>query len=128
MLRLARLFTSRPLCMLPALGFCMVPRALADGLKLERPPAGIAPTWLCAIDCRRLAVCCWNDAGRDMLLCAVPTKRCEAVLCIVAGAAGRPLADRLAREGTTGRLPAIMRAPRICSLLAPMALTGPEPK
>ena len=63
------------------------------------------------MDCRRLAVCCWNDAGRDRLLCADPTKCCEPVLRIVDGAAARPLADKLAREGTTGRLPAIMRAP-----------------
>jgi hypothetical protein len=31
---------------------------------------------------------------------------------MVEGAAARPLADKLAREGTTGRLPAIMRALR----------------
>jgi hypothetical protein len=63
------------------------------------------------MDCRRLAVCCWNDAGRDTLLCADPKKCCEPLLRIVDGAAARPLADKLAREGTTGRLPAIMRAP-----------------
>lgn len=117
----------------PALGFCIeleafAPRKPAEPAALARPPAGIAPTWFCAIDCRRLAVCCWNDAGRDMLLRADPTKCCAPVLRTVDGAAARPLADKLAREGTTGRLPAIIRAPLNCSRLAPTAVTRPAPK
>ncbi len=55
---------------IPALGRCiplLAPRAVNS--PLERPPAGIAPTWFCAIDCRRFEVCCWNDAGRAVLLC-----------------------------------------------------------
>jgi len=34
---------------------------------------------------------------------------------MVDGAAARPLADKLPRDGTTGRLPAIIRAPLNCS-------------
>src|SRR5579864_5442905 len=95
----------------PALGFCppILPRAVVSPAK--RPPAGTAPTWLCCIVCRRLAVCCWNETGREMLLCD-PKKRCAPPLRIVADDAARPLADRLARDGTTGRLPAIILAPR----------------
>ena len=63
-----------------------------------------------------------------MLLCADPKKRSEPPLRTVDGAAARPLADKLARDGTTGRLPAIMRAPLICSRLAATALTRPVPK
>jgi len=127
---LVELFISLPPAV-PALGFCIEleaipPRKPAEALA--RPPAGTAPTWFCAIDCRRLAVCCWNDAGRAMLLWAEPTKCCEPVLRTVDGAAARPLADKLAREGTTGRLPAIMRAPLNCSRLAPTAVTRPAPK
>ena len=66
--------------------------------------------WFCCIVCRRLAVCCWNDTGRATLLCTDPKKRSEPFRT-VEGAAARPLADKLARVGTTGRLPAIMRAP-----------------
>lgn len=62
-----------------------------------------------------------------MLLCD-PKNRCEPLLRIVDGAAARPLADRLAREGTTGKLPAIMRAPLSCAPLAGIALTLPAPK
>jgi hypothetical protein len=47
---------------------------------------------------------------------------------MVAADAARPLADKLAREGTTGRLPAIMRAPRNCWPDAATALTRPAPK
>ena len=108
--------------------FAVVPWNPEDCPPLTRPPAGTAPTWLRCIACRRLAVCCWNDTGRATLLCAVPTKRCEPVLRTVDGAAARPLADKLAREGTTGKLPAIMRAPRNCALVAAEALTGPAPK
>src|SRR6202011_3423377 len=128
-LRLAELFICLPPTA-PALGFCIelaaVPRKPAE--PPARPPAGIAPTWFCAIDWRRLAVCCWNDAGRAILLRAEPTKCCAPTLRIVDGAAARPLADKLAREGTTGRLPAIMRAPLNCSRLAPTAVTRPAPK
>lgn len=131
-LRFAELFISRP-PNVPALGFCielvaLAPRKPADPPALIRPPAGIAPTCLCAIDCRRLAVCCWNDAGRAILLCAEPTNRCDPPPRMVDGAAARPLADKLAREGTTGRLPAIMRAPLNCARLAPTAVTRPAPK
>jgi hypothetical protein len=129
-LRFAELFSLSPA--VPALGFCIelyavAPRNPADVPALVRPPAEIAPTWFDAIDCRRLAVCCWNDAGRATLLCE-PKKFCEPPLRIVEGAAARPLADRLARDGTTGRLPAIMRAPLNCARLAPMAVTRPAPK
>ena len=34
---------------------------------------------------------------------------------MVEGAAARPLADKLARVGTTGMLPVIMRAPLNCA-------------
>jgi hypothetical protein len=61
-------------------------------------------------------------------LCTDPKKRSDPPLRIVEGAAARPEADRLAREGTTGRLPAIMRAPFNCSGLAAIALTWPAPK
>jgi hypothetical protein len=46
----------------------------------------------------------------------------------VEGAAARPLADKLACVGNTGRLPAIMRAPLSCCGVAPMARTLPAPK
>jgi hypothetical protein len=78
--------------------------------------------------CRRFAVCCWNDCGREAVLCTDPKKRCGPPLRTVDGAAARPLADKLARDGTTGRLPAIMRAPLICSRLAAAAVTRPAPK
>src|SRR5579864_4968245 len=108
----------------------MVPTALGPrpaNAAFERPPAGTAPTWLCCIVCRRLAVCCWNETGRAKLLCD-PKKRCEPPLRTVEGEAARPLAERLACEGTTGRLPAIIRAPLICSRVAAVALTLPAPK
>jgi hypothetical protein len=122
---------SRP-ATVPALGFCIepdaaAPRNPADVPALVRPPAVTAPTWFAAIDCRRLAVCCWNEAGRATLLCD-PKKLCEPPLRIVEGAAARPLADKLALDGTTGRLPAIMRAPLNCARVAPMAVTRPAPK
>jgi hypothetical protein len=63
-----------------------------------------------------------------MLLRADPTNRCEPALRIVDGAAARPLADKLACVGTTGRLPAIMRAPLICARFAAIADIRPEPK
>src|SRR5271165_3811876 len=77
--------------------------------------------------CRRLAVCARNDCGRERLLCTDPKKRSEP-LRTVEGAAERPLADKLARDGTTGRLPAIMRAPPNCSRVAAVAVTRPAPK
>jgi hypothetical protein len=46
----------------------------------------------------------------------------------VDGAAARPLADKLACEGTTGRLPAIMRAPLNCAWLTATGVTLPAPK
>ena len=36
--------------------------------------------------------------------------------------------DKLARDGTTGRFPAIMRAPLSCSCVAADAVTWPAPK
>jgi hypothetical protein len=115
----------------PVLERCAVvaapaPRA-ADSPAPSRPPAGIAPTWFCAMLCRRLAVCCWNDCGREALLCTAP-KKCSEPPRIVDGAAARPLAERLEREGTTGRLPAIMRAPLNCERLAAAGVTRPAPK
>ena len=114
----------------PAPGFCIVPAVpvpRAIDSPPERPPAGTAPTRLCCIVCRRLAVCCWNDCGRDAELCTEPKKWSDP-LRTVEGDAARPLADRLARDGTTGRLPAIMRAPPNCWRLAAVARTGPPPK
>jgi len=62
-----KLLTSR-LAGIPALGRCIeFPLCAANWLAF-RPPAGIAPTWLCCIVCRKLAVCCWNETGRAMLL------------------------------------------------------------
>jgi hypothetical protein len=132
-LRFTGLAVSLPPWNVPALGFCidpdpLAPRKPADWLALVRPPAGTAPTWLCCMVCRKLAVCCWNDTGRATLLCVEPKNRCDPVLRTVEGAAARPLADKLARDGTTGRLPAIMRAPLICSRLAAMGATRPAPK
>jgi hypothetical protein len=77
--------------------------------------------------CRRLAVSAWNDCGRDALLCTEPKKWSEP-LRTVDGAAARPLADKLARDGTTGRLPAIMCAPLNCDRVAAPAVTRPAPK
>lgn len=116
-----------PLARMPALGRATLLRPRAAKSTAERPPAGIAPTRLCCMDCRRLAVCWWNETGRATLLC-VPKNRCEPPPRIVEGAAARPLAERLAREGTTGRLPAIMRAPLICCALAATGRTLPAPK
>jgi hypothetical protein len=63
-----------------------------------------------------------------MLLRADPMKCCAPALRIVDGAAARPLADKLARDGTTGKLPAIMRAPLIWARFAAIADMRPEPK
>ena len=97
----------------PALGRCIVPCAATDP-PVTRPPAENPFTWLCRMVCCKCAVSCWNDAGRATLLCTEPKKRSEPPLRTVDGAAARPLAERLARDGTTGRLPAIMRAPFSC--------------
>lgn len=78
------------------------------------------------MDCRRLDVCCWNDAGRTAL--CDPKNRSEPPLRTVEAAAARPLADKLARDGTTGRLPAIMCAPPSCARVAAIAVTRPAPK
>src|SRR5215469_2138445 len=112
---------------IPALGRCIEPASRDANAELERPPAGTAPIRLCCMVWRRLAVCCEKDAGRAMLLCA-PKNRCGPPLRTVDGAAARPLADKLAREGTTGRLPAIMRAPLSCVRLAGIAAARPAPK
>jgi hypothetical protein len=47
---------------------------------------------------------------------------------MVEAGAARPLADRLARVGKTGRLPAIIRAPLNCCGVAAEARTLPAPK
>src|ERR1700683_5096143 len=46
---------------------------------------------------------------------------------MVEGAAARPLADKLARVGTTGMLPVIMRAPLNCAWVAATAVVLPAP-
>src|SRR5579864_4994803 len=56
------------------------------------------------------------------MLLWLPKKRCVPPLRTVDGAAARPLADRLARVGTTGRFPVIMRAFLNCAPLAGTAL------
>ena len=106
-LRVAGLFISRD-AGVPALGFCIVPLAATPVLAPTRPPACTGVMWLRCMACCNWAVCRSNDAGRDAA-CPLPKKRC-AVPCTVPGAAARPLADKLARDGTTGRLPVIMRA------------------
>jgi len=130
--RVAVLFISRPPCNAPALGFIVpavvVPRAKPDSPPLMRPLAEIAETWFCCMVCRRLAVCCWNDSGWATLLCTDPKKRSEPPLRTVEGAAARPLADRLDRDGITGRLPAICRAPLNCSRVTATGLAPPVPK
>lgn len=104
------LFTPRLGADVPALGFCIVPlEAALVPLAATRPPACTGVTWLCCMDCCRRAACCWKGTGRDALA-VLPKKCCGPPLRIVDGAAGRPLADKLARVGTTGRFPVIMRA------------------
>lgn len=72
--------------------------------------------------CCKRAVCCWNDAGRAAFP-ALPKKRCcGPALRTVDGAAARPLADKLALVGTTGRFPVIMRAFLNCAPLTGTAL------
>ena len=111
----------------PEFDRCIVPREATDP-PIERPPAENPFTWLCCMVCCKCAVSCWNDAGRATLLCTDPKKRSEPPLRMVDGAAARPLADRLEREGTTGKLPAIMRAPPNCWRVTGDALTRPAPK
>jgi hypothetical protein len=114
-LRLAELFGSLPEVE-PALGFpddAFDARRDSAALVAAERPAVTGAKWLCCMDCCRCDVCCWKDSGRDALW--VPAKCCEPVLRIVEGAAARPLADKLARVGTTGTLPVIMRAPLNCS-------------
>ena len=88
-----------------------VPRDSTAPVRVR--PAVTGEKWLCCIDCCRCDVCCWNDSGCDVL--CVPKKCCDALLRIVDEAAARPLADKLARVGTTGRLPVIIRAPLNCA-------------
>src|SRR5271168_761345 len=111
------LFISLPGAVVLALGF---PAAAGDADRdsiepgpVARAPAATGEKWLCCMDCCRCAVCCWNDSGCDVL--CVPKKCCDALLRIVDEAAARPLADKLARVGTTGRLPVIIRAPLNCA-------------
>jgi len=106
-LRVAGLFISRD-AGVPALGFCIVPLAATAVLAPTCPPACTGVMWFRCMACCNRAVCRSNDAGRDAAR-PLPKKRC-AVPCTVPGAAARPLADKLARVGTTGRLPVIMRA------------------
>ena len=107
-LRVAGLFISRD-AGVPALGFCIVPlAAMAVLAPTPRPPACTGVMWFRCMACCNWAVCRSNDAGRDAAR-PLPKKRC-AVPCTEPGAAARPLADKLARDGTTGRLPVIMRA------------------
>ena len=89
-----------------------VPREPMLPMPVERP-AVTGLKWLCCMDCCRCAVCCWNDCGCEAL--CVPKKCRELLLRMVEGAAARPLADKLAREGTTGKLPVIMCALLNCS-------------
>jgi hypothetical protein len=134
-LRLTGLFISRPPWKppVPAFGLCIEPagfvlRANPDSPPFMRPPAEIAEMRFCCIVCRRLAVSCWNDSVCATLLCTDPKKRSEPPLRTVDGAAARPLAERLARDGTTGRLPAICRAPLNCSRVTATGLIPPAPK
>lgn len=122
--RLPMLFICR-FAEMPALGrILLLPRAI----KAERPPAGTAPTWLCCIVWRRLDCCCRNETGRAIVPRAGAKKRCEPPLRTVEAAAARPLADKLACVGRTGRFPAIIRAPLSCCGVALMARTLPAPK
>lgn len=124
--RLPKLFICRA-AGTPALGRMLLPPRAANA-ALERPPAGTAPTWLRCMACRRLDCCCWNETGRVAVPRADPKKCCAPPLRMVDGAAARPLADKLACVGTTGKLPAIMRAPFNCSRVADIAPTLPAPK
>jgi hypothetical protein len=90
------------------------------------PPALMGEKWFCCIVCCKFAACCSNDCVCAVL--CVPKKCCAPPLRMVDGAAARPLADRLARVGTTGKFPVIMRAPLNCSCVAATALTRPVPK
>lgn len=125
-----KLLNSPPRAAVPALGLALEPakppRDPANPEFVARLPAVKPFTWFCAMVCCMRDCSRWNDAGRAILLCA-PKKRCEPPPRIVEGAAARPLADKLARDGTTGRLPAIMRAPLICERVAAIALTRPAP-
>lgn len=129
--RLPELLNSPPRAAVPALGLLLEPanppRDAADPVLLAWLPAVNPFTWFCAIACCICDCSCWNEAGRAVLLCD-PKKRSEPPLRIVDEDAARPLADRLARDGTTGRLPAICRAPLICERVAAIALTRPAPK
>lgn len=108
--------------------------ALADE-AVDMPRDALAPvlalavtglTWFARIADCRCAVCCWNDSECDAL--CVPKKCCGAPLWMVEAAAALPLADRLARAGTTGMLPVIMCALLNCAWLAAIAEVRPDPK
>lgn len=124
--RLPELFVDCRFEGVPGLGRCIVPCAVTDP-PLTRPPAENPFTWLCCMAWCKCAVSCWNDAGRATLLCADPKKCSAPPLRTVDDAAARPLADRLARDGTTGKLPAIMRAPLNCWRVTGDAVTRPAP-
>jgi hypothetical protein len=126
-LRLLALFVDCRFEGVPGLGRCIVPCAATDP-PFTRPPAENPFTWPWCMACCKCAVSCWNDAGRATLLCADPKKCSARPLRTVDGAAARPLADRLARDGTTGKLPAIMRAPPNCWRVTGDAVTRPAPK
>jgi len=87
----------------PALGFCIVPLAATPVFAPTCPAACTGVMWFRCMACCNRAVCRSNDAGRDAAR-PLPKKRC-AVPCTVPGAAARPLADKLARDGTTADCP-----------------------
>src|SRR5712692_9787134 len=125
------LFVPRLGAGVPALGLCIVPAAAVPRspapLAATRPPACTGVTWLCCMDCCKRAACCWNGTGRGAFA-VLPKKCCGPPLRIVDGAAGRPLADKLARVGTTGRFPVIMRAFLNWLCVAATAVALPAPK
>lgn len=119
--RAPTVLVSRPPCITPVF------RRTADSPS-ERLPAWKPATWFCCMLCCKCVVSCWNDCGCATLLCTTPKKCSEFPPRIVDGAAARPLADRLEREGTTGKLPAIMCAPPNCSRVAATGLAPAVPK
>ena len=125
-------FISRPPGNGVELGLCIVPAEFVPRPNPDSPPfmrpAEIADTWFRCIVCCRLAVWRSKGSGRATLLWTDPKKRSEPPLRTVDGAAARPLADRLARDGITGRLPAICRAPVNCARVAATGVTRPAPK
>lgn len=114
---------------MPALGLLILPAAEPRTAVpfMPRPPAITGEMWLLWNDCCNREVSCVNDCGRAAFR-ELPKKRFDPVLWIVEGAAARPLADKLARVGMTGKLPCIMRAPRICADVAAIGRPFLAPK